>query len=108
MPFGWRSRSGRCVSTTRESSPCLSPLRTSSRSTWPPRNSRQEPKEYRLTATKWTACGNGVAIGEIEQTQIRDFLDWVHEKAANDGGSYAGRTANKARVNLSAILSWAW
>ena len=65
-------------------------------------------KEYRSTATKWIAWGNGVSVDQIERTHIREFLDWVHEKAASDGGSNAGRTANKARENLRAIMSWAW
>lgn len=62
-------------------------------------------KEYRSKATKWIAWGKGVEIDQIERSHIREFLDWVHEKAANDGGSNAGRTANKARENLRAIMS---
>ena len=52
--------------------------------------------------------GQGVDVDQIERHHIRDFLDWVHDKATNDGGSNAGRTANKARENLRAIMSWAW
>ena len=65
-------------------------------------------KEYRATVTKWIAWGKGVDVDQIERTHVREFLDWVHEKAACDGGSNAGRTANKARENLRAILSLAW
>jgi hypothetical protein len=65
-------------------------------------------KEYRSTVTKWTAWGKGVDVDQIGRVHLRDFLDWVYEKAAGDGGSNAGRTANKARENLRAILSWAW
>jgi len=65
-------------------------------------------KEYRSTVTKWLAWGQGVDVDQIERHHIRDFLDWVHDKATNDGGSNAGRTANKARENLRAIMSWAW
>ena len=65
-------------------------------------------KEYKSTVTKWTTWGNGVDVGEITRSHIRDFLDWVHEKAEQDGGSNPGRTANKARENLRAIMSWAW
>ena len=65
-------------------------------------------KEYRSTVTKWLTWGNGVDVDQIERHNIRDFLDWVHDKASNDGGSNAGRTANKARENLRAIMSWAW
>ena len=65
-------------------------------------------KEYKSTITKWTAWGNGVDVDQIDRSHIREFLDWVHEKAAQDGGSNPGRTANKARENLRAIMSWAW
>ncbi|HEX5104975.1 MAG TPA: phage integrase N-terminal SAM-like domain-containing protein, partial [Pirellulaceae bacterium] len=65
-------------------------------------------KEYRSTVTKWLAWGQGVDVDQIDRRHIRDYLDWVHDKATNDGGSNAGRTANKARENLRAILSWAW
>jgi site-specific recombinase XerD len=65
-------------------------------------------KEYRSTVTKWLAWGQGVDIDQMERYHIRDFLDWVYDKASNDGGLNAGRTANKARENLRAIMSWAW
>ena len=65
-------------------------------------------KEYKSTVTKWKAWGNGANVDQIERTHIRDFLDYVHEKASNDGGSNPGRTANKVRENLRAIMSWAW
>jgi hypothetical protein len=65
-------------------------------------------KEYRSTVTKWFTWGQGVDVDQIERHHIRDFLDWVHDKATNDGGSNAGRTANKARENLRAIMCWAW
>jgi hypothetical protein len=65
-------------------------------------------KEYRATVTKWMAWGKGVDVHQLERHHLREFLDWVHEKASQDGGSNAGRTANKARDNLRAIMSWAW
>ena len=65
-------------------------------------------KEYKLTISKWIAWGEGVDVDQINRSHIRDFLDWVHEKAFQDGGSNPGRTANKARENLRAIMSWAW
>ena len=64
-------------------------------------------KEYRGTVTKWLTWGNGVDLDQIERSHIREFLDWVHERAKDDGGTNAGRTANKSRENLRAILSWA-
>ena len=65
-------------------------------------------KEYRATVTKWIAWGNEVDVDQIERGHLREFLDWVFVKATNEGGSNPGRTANKARENLRAILSWAW
>ncbi len=65
-------------------------------------------KKYKSTVTKWTAWGNGVEVDQINRSHIRDFLDWVHDKAAEDGGFNPGRTANKARENLRAILAWPW
>jgi len=65
-------------------------------------------KEYKSTLAKWLAWGKDIEIGSIERTHIREFIDWVHEKAVHDGGSNPGRTANKSRENLRAIMSWAW
>ena len=57
-------------------------------------------KEYKSTVTKWTAWGKGVNVDQINRSHIRDFLDWVHDQAAKNGGSNPARTANKARVTL--------
>ncbi|MEM7473966.1 MAG: hypothetical protein AAF483_03180 [Planctomycetota bacterium] len=65
-------------------------------------------KEYKSTLAKWLAWGTDIEVGSIERTHIREFIDWVHEKAVQDGGSNPGRAANKSRENLRAILSWAW
>ena len=54
-------------------------------------------KEYKSTVTKWTTWGNGVDVDQIGRSHIREFLDWVHDQAAVNGGSNPGRTANKAR-----------
>jgi hypothetical protein len=51
--------------------------------------------------------GPGSRRRSDRQAPIRVYLDWVHDKAANDGGSNAGQTANKARETLRALLSWA-
>jgi hypothetical protein len=61
-----------------------------------------------LTISKWVAWGKGVDVGQLSHSYIRDFVDWVYEKAAEDGGSNPGPTANKTRGNFRAILSWAW
>lgn len=65
-------------------------------------------KEYRATVAKWLSWGKVTDVDQIEKRHLREFLDWVHEKATSDGGSNAGRTANKARENLRALMSWAW
>ena len=44
----------------------------------------------------------------LSRKEIREFLDWVHERAVRDEGTNPGRTANKARGHLRAVLSWAW
>jgi integrase len=65
-------------------------------------------KEYLSTLRKWTEWGGGVAVEELSRREIRDFLDWVHERAVQKEGTNPGRTANKAREHLRAIMSWAW
>ncbi|MCA9190990.1 MAG: phage integrase N-terminal SAM-like domain-containing protein [Planctomycetales bacterium] len=65
-------------------------------------------KEYKSTLTKWLSWGNGVEVEGIERSHVREFIDWVYERAVDDGGSNPGKTANKARENLRAIVSWAW
>ena len=64
--------------------------------------------EYLTTLKKWTLWGGGVPIEELGRQDIRDFLDWVYDHAVADQGTNPGRTANKARENLRAIMSWAW
>jgi hypothetical protein len=64
--------------------------------------------EYRTTLRKWNVWGGGVPIERLGRTQIREFLDWVYERAVADDGTNPGRTANKAREHLRAIISWAW
>ena len=65
-------------------------------------------KGYLATLRKWTARGGDVPIEELSRQEIRNFLDWVHEQAVNNGQTNPGRTANKSRENLRAIMSWAW
>jgi hypothetical protein len=48
---------------------------------------------------------------DADDTRIghsEEFLDWVHEDATGRQGSNPGRTANKVRSYLRAVLSWAW
>jgi integrase len=64
--------------------------------------------EYYTTLKKWEEWGGGAEIENLGRKEIREFLDWVHERAVADEGSNPGRTANKARDHLRAIISWAW
>ena len=75
------------------------------RSTNPAHGTRAE---YHTTTLKWQQWGNEVPIEQLGRKEIREFLDWVHERAILDDGSNPGRTANKAREHLRAIISWAW
>jgi hypothetical protein len=64
--------------------------------------------EYLSTVRKWEQWGVGVPIEKMQQKDIREFLDWVHERAVAQDGTNPGRTANKARYHLRAVMSWAW
>jgi len=69
---------------------------------------RTTRSEYRTTLKKWTEWGNGVPIEEIGRKEVREFLDWVYERAVSDEDTSPGRTSNKARDHLRAIVGWAW
>ena len=64
--------------------------------------------EYSSTLTKWLEWGGSAPIEELQRKHIREFVVWVHEQAVRQQGTNPGRTANKAREHLRAILSWAW
>ena len=70
--------------------------------------SRGTRNEYRSTVRKWEQWGGGPPIEALQHKEIREFLDWVHERALAEEGTNPGRTANKAREHLRAVLSWAW
>jgi site-specific recombinase XerD len=70
--------------------------------------SRGTRNEYRSTLRKWEQWGRGGPIEELRRTVVREFLDWVYERAIVDKGTNPGRTANKAREHLRAVISWAW
>jgi hypothetical protein len=63
--------------------------------------------EYFSTLRKWGQWGGGVPIEELWK-DVREFLDWVYEHAIAEEGTNPGRTSNKAREHLRAVLSWAW
>src|SRR5262245_34291025 len=64
--------------------------------------------EYFSTLRKSEQRGGGPPIEALQHKQVREFLDWVHERAVAQDGTNPGRTANKAREHLRAVLSWAW
>jgi integrase len=64
--------------------------------------------EYQTTLRKWKEWGGGVPIEKLGRKEIREFLDWVYERAVTEEGANPGRTANKAREQLRAVISWAW
>ena len=68
--------------------------------------SRGTHNEYLSTLRKWETWSG--PIEALHRKDIREFLDWVYEHAVKDEGTNPGRTANKARENLRAVLSWAW
>lgn len=70
--------------------------------------SRGSRDSYLTTLRKWTEWGGGVPVEELRRHDIRDYLDWVYEHAVEQDGKNPGRTANKARENLRAVMSWAW
>jgi hypothetical protein len=70
--------------------------------------SRGTRNEYASTFRKWERWGGGGPIEQLRRNDVREFLDRVHEQAVEDEGTNPGRTANKAREHLRAVLSWAW
>jgi integrase len=60
------------------------------------------------TARKWQQWGSGVPIEKLGRQDIRAFLEWVHERAIAENGTNPGRTTNKAREHVRAVVSWAW
>ncbi len=65
-------------------------------------------EEYSTTLRKWERWGGGVPLEKLGRKEIREFLDWVYEDAVAEQGSNPGRTANKVRSHLRAVMSWAW
>jgi hypothetical protein len=69
---------------------------------------RATRNEYLSTLRKWERWGGGIPVEQLRRKDIREFLDRVYEQAVKDQGANPGRTANKAREHLRAILYWAW
>ena len=64
-------------------------------------------EEYSTTLRKWARWGSTIPIEQLRRQDIRAFLDWVYEDASCNGGN-PGRTANKVRSHLRAVMAWAW
>ncbi len=64
--------------------------------------------EYVATVRKWNRWNGVQSIQELDKRTIREFLELVHEHAIDNVGKNPGRTTNKARAHLRAVLSWAW
>ena len=70
--------------------------------------SRGTRNEYLSTLRKWDQWGGATPVEQLQRKDLRVFLDWVFERAVREQGINPGRTTNKAREHLRAILSWAW
>lgn len=64
--------------------------------------------EYQTTISKWQHWKGRVTIERLDRPTIREFLSWVYDRAVEEGGTNPGRTSNKARTHLRAVISWAW
>ena len=65
-------------------------------------------REYDATLRKWMQWCRNEPLVELDRKSVREFLDWVYERAVAEDGTNPGRTANKARENLRAVMSRAW
>ena len=70
--------------------------------------SRAMRNEYCSTLRKWERWGRGIPVEQLRRNDIREFLDCVYDQALKLEGEKPGRTANKAREHLRAILYWVW
>src|SRR5436190_413134 len=68
----------------------------------------RDPQRVPLDPPEVGPVGARVSIEKLQSKHVREFLDWVYERAVADRGTNPGRTANKASEHLRAVLSWAW
>ena len=62
---------------------------------------------YLATLRKWNQWGQAATIEKLTRRDVREFLDWVYQRAVDKKGTNPGRTANKCRDHLRAVLCWA-
>jgi hypothetical protein len=65
-------------------------------------------EEYSMTLRKWMRWGGAVSLEKLGRKEIREFVDSVHEDAIGRKAQNPGRTSNKVRSHLRAMMSWAW
>jgi hypothetical protein len=62
--------------------------------------------EYFSTLRKWEQWGGGPPIEALEHKQIREFLDWVHEKPLDgEKRSWDTRKGQRMRARMGPIVS---
>jgi len=49
--------------------------------------SRGTRNEYHSTLRKWEQWGHGGPIEDLQRKDLRDFLDWVYQRAVEDQGT---------------------
>jgi hypothetical protein len=70
--------------------------------------SRGTRNEYLSTLREWETWSGGIPIAQLRRKDLREFIDRAYEQALKKEWENRGRTANKAREHLRAILYWAW
>ena len=68
--------------------------------------SRGTRAEYRSTLNKWESWNTDIPIDRLGRKEITEFLDRMFLTAQENNGKNPGRTANKAREQLRAVMSW--
>ncbi len=70
--------------------------------------SRGTQAEYRSTLKKWESWNAEIHLDQLGRKDIAEFLDRVYLAAVENDGKNPGRTTNKAREQIRAVMSWAW
>lgn len=70
-------------------------------------HARNTRNDFNTTLNKWRKWRRPVPVEQLDRPTIREFLNWVHDRAVAAGGANPGRTANKARSHLLAVTNWA-
>src|SRR5947209_20335869 len=69
--------------------------------------SRGTRNEYFSTLRKWEQWGGGSPIEALQHKEIREFLDWVHERARAKEGLCA-LAGSRRRTNVEAGVDAPW